>query len=397
VGFVCAALLGVSTLIAVQQPDTPVDTRTQYPAVLIDSYFGVNLGYIAYDFSRHQLEPGFDAQAVDVPHVAARVVLFGHQFNRFLSAQLTYMRPVLYVQYRNVNGDAIGHRLFAHYGGATLRPEIPVTTRFSVYSEAGLGVTSRREVTVDGRPAVHKALFPSVLLGGGLDYHLTPSWNATAGLTYSPGRARDAQPSTILWSGGFQYTMRRLPESVVLANRETDAIFPERLVQVEWTTGVGYGVNDFVSKRVPIFWSGNVRVDRGVAVHYERNVFHTRRVFAFDVGASSSGWRSQDDRQSFFTLSAYPLLRFTVVRIRPADFFVAYSLAGPTYISRVVIDGRETGNHFTFQDFVGVGAFLGRSRHLAAGIKINHYSNGNLFTSNAGVKVPLTFNLGYAF
>ncbi|PYR58692.1 MAG: hypothetical protein DMF85_09905 [Acidobacteria bacterium] len=266
-----------------------------------------------------------------------------------------------------------------------------------MYAEAGLGVTSRREVTIDDRAAVRNVLFPSVLLGGGVDYHVTRTWNLTAGVTYSPGRARNAQPSTMLWSGGFQYTMRPLPESRVAANRQTDAIFPERMIQFEYTTGAGYGVNDFVSKRVPIFWGGAVKVDRGIAVHYEQNVFHTRRLFALDVGASTSGWRSRDNGQFFFTLSAYPLLRFTVVRAKAADFFVAYSLVGPTYISKVVIDDRQTGNHFTFQDFVGVGAFIGRTRHVAAGIKINHYSNGNLFTSNAGVKVPLTLNLGYTF
>ena len=107
----CAvAILTVSTLIAAQQADhaaPPPDTRTQYPALLVNSYFGASVGYIAYDFSARQLEPGFRVQAVDVPHVAARVALFGHQFNRYLSAQLTYMRPVLYVRYRNINGDAI--------------------------------------------------------------------------------------------------------------------------------------------------------------------------------------------------------------------------------------------------------------------------------------------------
>jgi hypothetical protein len=62
-----------------------------------------------------------------------------------------------------------------------------------------------------------------------------------------------------------------------------------------------------------------------------------------------------------------------------------------------VLDRLDTGRHFTFQDFMGAGAFLGRGRHVAAGIKINHYSNGNIFTQNAGVKIPLTVTLGYTF
>jgi opacity protein-like surface antigen len=393
-------LLFLGTL-APQQTEQPApppqDTRTQYPALLVNSYVGATLGYIGYDFSRRQLEPGFEAQAIDVPHAAARVTLFGHEFNRLLSAQLTYMRPVVYVSYRNVNGDAIRHRLFAHYGAVTVKPQLPLTRRTAVYAEAGLGVTSRRQITVEDRAAVRKAHFASALFGGGIDYHLTPTWTVSAGLTYLPGRATDTQPRTMLWSGGVQYTMRPLPQAVVEANRQTDAIFPAHLVQLEYTTGVGYGVNDFVSKRVPIFWAGNVNVNHGVAVHYQQNVFHTRRLFALDVGASASAWRSQTDGDGFGTLSGYPLLRFTIVRASAADFFIAYSLAGPTFISKVVIDGRDTGSHFTFQDFIAIGAFVGPSRHVTVGMKINHYSNGNIFTSNAGVKVPLTVNLGYAF
>ncbi|MBK6826807.1 MAG: acyloxyacyl hydrolase [Chitinophagaceae bacterium] len=32
---------------------------------------------------------------------------------------------------------------------------------------------------------------------------------------------------------------------------------------------------------------------------------------------------------------------------------------------------------------------------MLGGIRIAHYSNGNLFPQNDGVKIPLTFNLGY--
>jgi lipid A 3-O-deacylase PagL/OmpA family protein len=374
-----------------------VDTRTQYPAFLMDSYFGFSLGYINYDFSGRQLEPGFSAETVQVPHVAGRVVLFGHQFNKFLSAQLTYMRPVVYVSYKNVNGDQAGHHLFTHFGGVTLKPELPVTPAVSVYAEAGLGVTSRRRLAVGDAVAVEEAIFPSVLFGGGLEYHVNLAWDLTAGLTYSAGRERDNQPGTIFLSGGFQYNLRPLPADRVEANRQTDAIFPAHLIQIEYTTGVGYGVNDLFSKKVPIFWGGSVKVARGIAVHYDRNVFHTRRLFSLDLGTSVSYWRSRDERDQFATLSVYPLLRFTVLRAKPADFYVCYSLVGPTYVSKQVLDSRDTGNSFTFQDFMGIGAFIGKNRHLSAGLKINHYSNGNIFTRNAGIKVPLTVGVGYAF
>ena len=52
---------------------------------------------------------------------------------------------------------------------------------------------------------------------------------------------------------------------------------------MEYSSGAGYSVNDFVATKVPIFWAGNAKVDMGVAPHYERNVFHTRRLFALDA------------------------------------------------------------------------------------------------------------------
>jgi hypothetical protein len=86
-----------------------------------------------------------------------------------------------------------------------------------------------------------------------------------------------------------------------------------------------------------------------------------------------------------------------VIRTNPADVYLCYSLAGPTYISKLTLDRLDTGSHFTFQDFMGVGVFLGKHRSVSAGVKINHYSNGNIFTENAGVKIPITLALGYAF
>jgi hypothetical protein len=192
--------------------------------------------------------------------------------------------------------------------------------------------------------------------------------------------------------------MHERPAAVVEEDRRAGYIFPEHVVQVSYTTDTfGYGLNTLFSKKIPIFWGGNVKVARGFAVHYEQNVFHTRKIFGLDIGGSAGLWRSRENAEWFRTLSIYPLFRFTVWRTRPADFYLAYSLAGPSYISKSILDGRATGNGFTFQDFMGMGVFLGPRRQFNIGVKINHYSNGNIFTENAGVKIPYTFNLGYTF
>ena len=397
-----AALAAAALLLActgasafAQQAD---DTRTQYPKVLQNSYITINAGAIDQPFSQAQLLPGFRAASIDVPRVDVRVVLFGRELNRFLSAQASYMRPLNYVRYTGVRaGDADAHHVRVNFGAVTLKARAPLRGRLSAYGEGGLGFTSRTGFSLGNVPVVSDAHYASALVGGGLEYRLDAAWDLTAGVTLSPGRSAVSQPRTVFSSGGVRYTMRPLPADRLAANRDAGFIFPRQVVQVEYSSGTGYAVNDFVSRKVPIFWGGHAKVDFGIAPHYERNVFHTRKVFALDAGASAGFYRTRQNGDRFYTLSVYPLFRFTFLRTRLADMYFAYSLAGPTYISKIVLDGLDTGRHFTFQDFMGIGWFAGRSRRLNAGVKINHYSNGNIFTQNAGVKIPLTFSIGYAF
>jgi hypothetical protein len=376
----------------------PPDTRTQYPRLLQNSYISINVGAVDQPFSQTQLEPGFHAASIEVPRADVRVMLIGHEFNRFVSAQASYMRPLNYVTYANVRpGDVERHHVRVNFGAVTLKARVPVARQWSAYGEGGLGFTSRTGFNLGDTPVVSDAHYASLLLGGGVEYRLTPSWDLTGGVTFSPGRNEVRQPHTLFFSSGFRYTVRPLPAERVAANRDGGVIFPRHVIQVEYSSGTGYGVNDFVSRKVPIFWGGHAKVDFGIAPHYERNVFHTRKVFGLDVGASAGVYRTRQNDDRFFTLSVYPLFRFTFLRARLADMYFAYSLAGPTYISKVILDDLNTGRHFTFQDFMGIGWFAGANRNLNLGVKINHYSNGNIFTQNAGVKIPLTFSVGYAF
>jgi Lipid A 3-O-deacylase (PagL)/OmpA-like transmembrane domain len=381
---------------AIAQPSD--DTRTQYPRLLQNSYISINVGAIDQPFSQAQLEPGFRAASIEVPRVDVRVMLIGHEFNRFVSAQASYMRPLNYVSYTSVGrGDIDRHHVRVNFGAVTLKARLPVAGRWSAYGEGGLGFTSRTGFNLGDTPVVTDAHYASMLIGGGAEYRITPSWDLTGGMTFSPGRDDVQQPHTLFFSSGFRYTVRPLPAERVDANRDAGVIFPRQMIQVEYSSGTGYGVNDFVSRKVPIFWGGHAKVDFGIAPHYERNVFHTRKVFALDVGASAGFYKTRQNDERFVTLSVYPLFRFTFLRARLADMYFAYSLAGPTYISKVILDDLNTGRHFTFQDFMGIGWFAGASRNLNLGVKINHYSNGNIFTQNAGVKIPLTLSVGYAF
>jgi opacity protein-like surface antigen len=380
-----------------QQPPRN-DGRAQYPPGLADSYVSLNVGYIHYPFSQRQLEPGHQAGSIAVPHLAARAMLFGHHFGKYVSAQVSYMRPVRYVKYRDLNGSGASRSVWMHFGTVTLQSRLPVGGRFSVYGEGGLSVTNRGGFDVDQTPGVKDAHFASVLLGGGVEYRVDRMLDFVVGSAYIPPRSKDTHPPTIFTSAGVRLSMRPLPAAQVAETVAAGFVFHENLIQAGYATDAfGFGVNNFLSKTVPVFWGGSVKVKRSlVSVQWQRNLFHTKKVFAFDVGASYSQWRSKNN-VGFSTMSMYPVLRFIFLRLKPADVYASYSVAGPTYISKFVIDGLHTGSHFTFQDFMALGLFVGPQRRLNAEINLNHYSNGNILSENAGVKIPLAVKLGYAF
>ena len=375
------------------------DKRYQYPGVLSNSFVGVSVGYINYPFSNSQLEPGFSAASVRIPHTALRIILFGHEFNRCLSAQITYMRPVDWVEYRNINGDKITHSVWMNFAGISAKAQTPQWKRFSVYGELGFSVVTRRGFEVNDETVMSNACYGSLSTGGGLQYHLNNKWTLMLNAVYSPGNTNQKQPHTVFYSGAFTYTMRPIPNERLKKNEEAGFYFPKSVLQFGYTTNApGYGVNNAVSKGpVPIFWAGDVRIKKGVSVNYRQNIFHSRKVFSFDWGANASYWVSEKNEDKFYTVSLFPVLGFTAIRSKALDIYFNYSVAGPTYISATVTDGLNTGRHFTFQDFMGMGAFIGFRKNLNAEIRIMHYSNGNIFPENVGYMIPLTFNLGYCF
>jgi len=388
-----AFLLGQSAAPSAQDQAAP------FPRFLSNSYIGVQLGYIDYPFSNSQVQPEFHAQSIQVPHLAARVLLFGHEFNKYFSAQISDLRPVYWVTYQNVNGDQTSHSVWMNVAAVTVKSRLPLTRTLSVYGEGGLGIVTRKGFTIGQSPVVDDASYATLLCGGGLDYRLNGHWDLLTGVTAALGRSVSRQPRTLFLSGGFTYTVRRFPAAKVDIDSTSGPAWPKNTLQMGYITdALGYGANNFVSKgAVPVFFSGSVYVANGLSINYQRNVFHTRRFFALDWGAAVSSWKSGKQGEPFYTASLYPVFRFIVVHTNPLQFYLGYSLAGPALISRTTIDGAETGRQFTFQDFMSAGILLGTHRKVAAEVRIAHYSNGNLFPQNPGVTVPLGFYLGSTF
>ncbi|MBT8319459.1 MAG: acyloxyacyl hydrolase, partial [Gramella sp.] len=73
-----------------------------------------------------------------------------------------------------------------------------------------------------------------------------------------------------------------------------------------------------------------------------------------------------------------------------------YSVVGPAYISSHILDGIDTGEASTFQDFMGIGFLFGKNRNYNLDFRITHYSNGNIFNENPGIAVPFGIYFGYA-
>jgi hypothetical protein len=399
---VCFFIASVNVYQASGQTDSTKNRyrRIQYPPGLLNSNFGVSLGYIHYAFSAKQLETGFTVSSVSIPPVGVRINLVGHRFNKYLSANIHYMRPVSWVKYKNVNGDNEEHSVWMNIAGLTLRSQIPLSEKISWYGEAGLGIITRKGFKINNEWAVKDASFATGFFETGLRYRVNNKWDLLAGLSYSPAHEKLKQPAIYFYSAGFSFNIRPLPGSTLEENRRAGYKFPRNTIQIGIATNsLGYGVNNFVSKDspIPFFWGGNAEVKNGIALHYHRNIFHVRKVFSFDWGVSASFWKTRLQENDFFTLSVFPVLRFNVIHSKPADYYFYYSIAGPTYISETMLDGMNTGRHFTFQDLLGIGSFMGKQRKVNAEIRIGHYSNGNIFPYNDGVKVPLTFCAGYTF
>jgi hypothetical protein len=400
-------LLVINSLSAFAQ-----DERAQLPLALRNAYFGVSVGSINYDFGASQFmahaPAGYTFNSTDVNHPAVRLVLYGYEFNKYLSAQLTYMRPVSWVfyYYNRGNEQNVRSSVWMNVGGLTLRPQLPIAEHFSLNGEFGLGIVTRHGFNdVDENPIIKGVTYASVLMGAGVNYNINDNWRLTLSTAYTPQKKSVDQPATTFIAAGFNYKLKTVSDKKLQKAAETGYKNPKQWLQIGYSSNaLGYGVNNTLEKAV-LFWGGDAEVYQGLSLNYQRNIFHTKKIFALDWGVSASAWQtkgagtglSNPNKEDFFTLSVFPVARFNFLHTKSLDAYFYYSVAGPTYISKKIIDGNDTGEHFTFQDTMGTGIFFGEDRNWNAEIKIGHYSNGNIFPQNAAVKIPLSLNVGYAF
>lgn len=145
----------------------------------------------------------------------------------------------------------------------------------------------------------------------------------------------------------------------------------------------------------PLFWRASTHANQGVLLLYLHRITHTRRFFGVNWGASFGNWWHQPQHQmsasAFFDFRFWP---WTTTYVAP---YFEYSVAGITLLSKQHFAGSDLGTNLLFEDFMGAGVRLGRHKHIELGLKLVHYSNGDIFTKNPGFDVPLVMMLGYAY
>jgi len=376
----------------------PPDSRSQLPAALDNSYFGMGAGYTDIPYSNKDLLNGFQARSFTNPAFGLTIFI-GHFFNRYVATDISLMRPVQWSYPNGILTPTDKHSIWVSLFGISLRPTLPLTKRISVYGLTGLGIISRHGFNLGAAntPAVASRDIATLLTGGGVTYALTSHWHANIGVEYALAQPSQQQPAITYVYGGFYYLFQKLN----LPDYYTDHyIFHKNLIQFgAFSTDLfNPDVNKyFTIGYLPIFWTGDVKTKQGQMLLYERNIFHTHRYFSFDVGTSVSNYNSAINNTAFQTFSIFPDIRVWLIRSHLFDFYFMYSVAGPTYITQQVIDNIDTGGHFTFQDLLGFGMFLGKHKHFNVDCRIGHYSNGNTLPNNPGIQVPFTVSLGYAF
>jgi hypothetical protein len=160
--------------------------------------------------------------------------------------------------------------------GITFKPQLPVNSSFSVYGEGGMVIVTRNGFEAfDGSPVTGNANYPSFLLGGGMKYYINKNWALILSMVWTPENRKAKQPARSFYSTGFSYKLLPLSQEKIDKVARAGYIHPKQMVQVGVTSNIlGYGVNNLLAEHyIPVFWGGEAKVARGLAVGYQRNFF----------------------------------------------------------------------------------------------------------------------------
>ncbi|WP_417886578.1 acyloxyacyl hydrolase [Zunongwangia sp.] len=363
-------------------------------------YVSANFGIINYDYGFNLLKNGNTANSISNTSTFAGRFAVGTHLKKGWDVQLSVMRPAEWVQYENVNGNTYNKSVWTNIWGISARKNLLVFHRFRVFLEAGVSNVMRNGFELNGEEIIKDVQYIYPIFGVGIYYPIGKKIDAVISTTYSPEKSKDNQPATFFISGGITFNVGEQSEEVLRKKKESPYYFPRDLFQVGYVSDeFGFDINkqfsSGLSTSIPVFWLGDVFVKQGIIATYQYDLFHTYKNFSLSAGINYAHYETQKGDQ-FSAISIYPLIKWWFLRTNPIDVYFNYSLIGPAYISSSRLDGIDTGEEATFQDYLGIGFLFGKNRRYNLDFRIAHYSNGNIFGDNPGVAIPLSINLGYA-
>lgn len=400
VSFICIS----STVLA--QETHSLRLKTQLSPFLSKAYFSFNFGGIYYPYSDNHLNEGFVSSGTQTNAFSARFLL-GYKINDNLAMQFGVMRPASWFSFKDIEYKGQESSVWVNAWTLSLKQNLNILKKTDVFVELGLANFSRIGIYNNDTAIYDSAHYMSSVLGSGIQYQLSGKWDLMLLTTYLPESKQNNQPYTIQTTLGAVYNLQQVSKNTAEKYSSNDSyFFPKQFIHFGYGSGdLGFFANRLFSAKakignsenvgLPIFWHGDVTANSVFSLTYQRTAFRTKRYFSLDWGTSFTFFNTPK-KSPVYALAIFPVLRFYLWRTRGLDFYTNYSLIGPTYISKSTIDGIKTGTEFTYQDFMGIGAFFGASKQYNFDIKIMHYSNGNIFTHNAGVAIPLVLSFGYA-
>lgn len=380
--------------------------KTKFTNFLANSYYSINFGGIFYPFSNDNLIPGYETETFSRNWFSGRMLL-GHKITDNLAVQFGTIRPASWFKYDNVNNIGYDRSVWINAWSLSLKKDFNINKKTSIYAEAGVANVTRVGFSIVDKVIYDDAHFASILYGFGIQYWLSKKWRLSVNGTFIPKSDKYNQPSISQASFGFEYHLQQVDDKTAQKRNINSYFFPNNILQISYGTGaLGFGMNEFFSMNmkvgnfesfgVPVFWLGDIKAQHAFSVTYQRLIYRSEKIFSIDWGVSATYFQSRGN-ENVFVFSIFPVLRFYLLRRKNYDFYTNYSIIGPTYITKSVIDGFDSGSNATFQDTMGFGVFFGKNRSYNLELRIMHYSNGNIFSDNAGVAIPMQFTFGKTF
>ena len=383
------------------------ESKAQASTFLARSYYSINFGGIFYPFSNDNLIEGYKTASFSKNYFSGRLLL-GYKILPDLALQFGTLRPASWFKYTNVNGIGYERSVWINAWSLSLKKNANLNKKLAIYGEAGIANVTRIGFSIEDQIIYSDAHFASFLYGVGFQYTLNKKWRLNVNGTFLPKSVKENQPSISQVTFGFEYHLNELPETHVEKHANNGHFFPKNTLQVSYgTSKIGFGANrffgmslkvgDFESFGVPVFWVGAVKAAHTFSITYQRLAFRTEKIFSLDWGVSITAFQTEATKENVLAFSIFPTMRFYVLRKKGFDLYANYSLIGPTVLTSKNLDNLNTGPKITYQDTMGLGIFFGEKRSYNAELRIMHYSNGNIFTENSGVAVPVQFTFGKTF